>query len=773
MLCVRCKKNLAVVYVSKFDQDGKQQNEGYCLSCAKELNLGPVNEMIEKMGIDVEELDSLNSEMNSMVEQMGDMDPEMMEEMAEQLMGGEDFDEDDEEEQGRTMKTPFSMFSQFMGGKNKTEKDGGKSAKKEKKNKDRKFLEMYGTNLTTKARNGEVDKVIGRDAEITRVMQILNRRTKNNPCLIGEPGVGKTAIAEGLAVKIVNGEVPAKLLKYEIYLIDMSAMVAGTQFRGQFEQRLKNLISEVKKLGNIILVIDEVHTLTKAGDADGAMNAGNILKPALSKGEIQIIGATTLEEYRKHIEKDSALERRFQTVMVEEPSVEETIEILKGIKEYYEKYHNVKITDDIIRTAAVLSERYITDRFLPDKAIDVIDEAASKVNLDNTALAEIEKLNIELEKVKREQAELEGQEETEGYFEKTAELKSKVCKIENEIEALSKGANDIYLTPEDLANVIEGWTKIPVKNITEFESRRLINLEKRLHTRLIGQDEAVSSVARAIRRKRAGISIKKRPVSFIFVGPTGVGKTELVKQISREVFDSEENLIRLDMSEYMEKHSVAKLIGAPPGYVGYDDAGQLTEKVRRKPYSVILLDEIEKAHADIFNILLQILDDGRITDSRGKVVSFENTIIVMTSNAGSEIGNSVAGFGYTEDSKNDVKVDRALKQLFRPEFLNRVDEIIKFRELNKDELKKIARLMLSDLEKGLEEKAVAMEVADSAIELILEKAYNPAYGARPMRRYIERNIEDKFATLIIEGELNAGDKMQVLGENDEIVTKKM
>ncbi|MBO5136572.1 MAG: ATP-dependent Clp protease ATP-binding subunit [Clostridia bacterium] len=773
MLCVRCKKNLAVVYVSKFDQDGKQQNEGYCLSCAKELNLGPVNEMIEKMGIDVEELDSLNSEMNNMVEQMGDMDPEMMEEMAQQLMGGEDLEDEDEEEQGRTMKTPFSMFSQFMGGKNKTEKDGGKSAKKEKKNKDRKFLEMYGTNLTTKARNGEVDRVIGRDAEITRVMQILNRRTKNNPCLIGEPGVGKTAIAEGLAVKIVNGEVPAKLLKYEIYLIDMSAMVAGTQFRGQFEQRLKNLISEVKKLGNIILVIDEVHTLTKAGDADGAMNAGNILKPALSKGEIQIIGATTLEEYRKHIEKDSALERRFQTVMVEEPSVEETIEILKGIKEYYEKYHNVKITDDIIRTAAVLSERYITDRFLPDKAIDVIDEAASKVNLDNTALAEIEKLNIELEKVKKEQTELEGQEESEGYFEKTAELKSRVCKIENEIEALSKGANDIYLTPEDLANVIEGWTKIPVKNITEFESRRLINLEERLHTRLIGQDEAVSSVARAIRRKRAGISIKKRPVSFIFVGPTGVGKTELVKQIAREVFDSEENLIRLDMSEYMEKHSVAKLIGAPPGYVGYDDAGQLTEKVRRKPYSVILLDEIEKAHADIFNILLQILDDGRITDSRGKVVSFENTIIVMTSNAGSEIGNSVAGFGYTDNSANDIKVDRALKQLFRPEFLNRVDEIIKFRELNKDELKKIAGLMLSDLKAGLDEKAVAMEVEDSAIELILKKAYNVAYGARPMRRYIERNIEDKFATLIIEGELNAGYKMQVSAEKDEIVIKKI
>ena len=725
------------------------------------------------MGIDVEELDSLNSEMNSMVEQMGEMDPEMMEDMAHELLGGEGFDDDDEEEQGRTMKTPFSMFSQLMGGKNMAEKDNGKTGKKEKKNKDRKFLEMYGTNLTTKARNGEVDKVIGRDAEITRVMQILNRRTKNNPCLIGEPGVGKTAIAEGLAVKIVNGEVSAKLLKYEIYLIDMSAMVAGTQFRGQFEQRLKNLISEVKKLGNIILVIDEVHTLTKAGDADGAMNAGNILKPALSKGEIQIIGATTLEEYRKHIEKDSALERRFQTVMVEEPSVEETIEILKGIKEYYEKYHNVKITDDIIRTAAVLSERYITDRFLPDKAIDVIDEAASKVNLDNTALAEIEKLNIELEKVKKEQAELEGAEETEDYFEKTAELKSRVCKIENEIEALSKGANDIYLTPEDLANVIEGWTKIPVKNITEYESRRLINLEERLHTRLIGQDEAVSSVARAIRRKRAGISIKKRPVSFIFVGPTGVGKTELVKQIAREVFDSEENLIRLDMSEYMEKHSVAKLIGAPPGYVGYDDAGQLTEKVRRKPYSVILLDEIEKAHADIFNILLQILDDGRITDSRGKVVSFENTIIVMTSNAGSEIGNSVAGFGYSENSKNDIKVDRALKQLFRPEFLNRVDEIIKFRELNRDELKKIARLMLSDLEKGLEEKAVAMEVHDSAIDLVLEKSYNVAYGARPMRRYIERNIEDKFATLIIEGDLNAGDKMHVFAENGEIVIKKI
>lgn len=763
LLCAKCKKNLAVVFISKMDQNGKSTEEGYCFKCGRELNLiseSMLGKFGKQFGMTPEEFEEASEEMSGMFG--GDL--ENLGAAFAGMMPGEDGEDLDMEED--LPKSPF----RFFGGKrekdseDESEKKGKRKNKKEKN--ERKFLDMYGTNLTAKAREGALDRVVGRDREMERVTQILNRRTKNNPCLIGEPGVGKTAIAEGLAVRIVEGKVPAKLLDSEIYLIDMAAMVSGTQFRGQFESRLRNLIKEVKSLGNIILVIDEVHTIVKAGDSEGSMSAGNILKPALSRGEIQIIGATTLEEYRKYIEKDSALERRFQPVLVEEPSVGETVEILKGIKNYYEDYHKVKITDDIIRTAAVLSERYITERFLPDKAIDVIDEAASRANLENTDLARLEKAKKEKTALDEEIGRLDEKENlTEEDYAKIAELKSAAIRCEQEIKNISENMKDIYITAEDLAAVIEGWTKIPVKNITEYESRRLVDLEKRLHTRIIGQDKAVSDVARAIRRKRAGISLKRRPVSFIFVGPTGVGKTELVKQIAREVFDSEDSLIRLDMSEFMEKHSAAKLIGSPPGYVGYDDAGQLTEKIRRHPYSVILLDEIEKAHPDIFNILLQILDDGRITDSHGKTVSFENTVIIMTSNAGSNLKSGITGFSKEEGENTRLKIDRALSEIFRPEFLNRVDEVVVFSELSKTELMDIISLMTSDLEKGLSEKGIGFEISDEAKEVILNEAYNPKYGARPMRRYIERYIEDCIAQALIEGKIAAGNTA-VIGEKD-------
>ena len=778
MLCVKCKKNMAVVFINRMEADGKTINEGYCLSCAKELNIGAVTDMIKNLGISPEEFDNMNNESLRMMQEMsesGEFDPSMFGDMF-----GEPGEFDDIEDGGATKKSPLSFLSNILGGKSPAEDaknaDSQQTKSKnnpEKKDKKHKFLNMYGTNLTAKAKDGQIDRVIGREAEMARVAQILNRRTKNNPVLLGEPGVGKTAIAEGLALKIVEGQVPAKLLDREIYLIDMAAMVAGTQFRGQFESRLKSLINEVKALGNVILVIDEVHILTKAGDAEGAMNAGNILKPALSRGEIQIIGATTLEEYRKYIEKDSALERRFQSVLVEEPSVEETIEILKGIKEYYENYHTVKISDDIIRCAAILSKRYITDRFLPDKAIDVIDEAASKANLGNTALVEMAKLEAELKEVTEEHAALESENEklenvpAENYA-KLAELKSRECKIHDDLQKLKESSVEIELTPEDLAAVIENWTKIPVKGITEFETNSLVNLEEKLHKNLIGQNEAVSAVARGIRRKRAGLSLKRRPASFIFVGPTGVGKTELVKQIAREVFSTEDALIRFDMSEFMEKHSASKLIGSPPGYVGYDDAGQLTEKVRRHPYSVILFDEIEKAHPDVFNMLLQILDDGRITDSHGKTVSFEDTIIVMTSNAGSTDSTSIAGFGADSNSASKIKAEKALRQIFRPEFLNRIDEIVVFDQLTKDDLLEIADLMLAELERGIAEKGISIKVTDAAKQLICDSGYNPQYGARPMRRYIERHVEDKLAQLYISSELTDGSCAMVDVDDNQI-----
>lgn len=794
MLCCKCKKNLAVVYVTRIDPDGSTKNEGYCLSCAQELNLGPVNDIMKGMGINAEEMDGLNREMAAMMEEMGNN--------LDEPDSDNDDDKQDDESMSRSMqKNPLEFMNRLFGKNNENNKESeqetrkdSKSKRKDRKDKKLKNLEHFGVNLTEKARNGEIDAVIGRERELDRTAQILNRRTKNNPCLIGEPGVGKTAIAEGLALKIVNGDVPAKLLKYEIYMLDMTAVVAGTQFRGQFESRLRNIIEEVKRAGNIILVIDEIHTISSAGDAEGGMSAGNILKPALSRGEIQVIGATTLEEYRKHIEKDAALERRFQTVMVEEPTVDETIEILKGIKSYYEDYHKVRISDELIRIAAVLSERYISDRFLPDKAIDVIDEAASRANLENSKLIELEKLKNEIQTINtesdsvgdelnnvREQIEKHSESgDDQNYerlselkstecnlYERSAELKSRRLRVENRIEEIEKEGIAVDLTAEDIASVIELWTKIPVKHISEYETQRLVNLEERLHKRLIGQDEAVRAVARAIRRKRAGISLKRRPVSFIFVGPTGVGKTELVKRIADEVFEGQDSLIRLDMSEYMEKHSVAKIIGSPPGYVGYDEAGQLTEKIRRRPYSVILLDEIEKAHPDIFNILLQILDDGRITDSHGKTVSFENTIIIMTSNAGSDQRSNVVGFN-EEDEGITLKIERALKGLFRPEFLNRVDETVIFKELKTDELIQIIGLMLEDLNDGLSEKNIKLEVSDDAKKVILDKSYKKEYGARPMRRYIERHIEDSLAQKLISGELSSGDTALVTAEDGEL-----
>ena len=810
MLCCKCNKNLAVVYVTRVDPDGTTKNEGYCLTCAQDLNLGPVNDIMKNMGINPEEMDDINREMAAMMDEMrngdGDISIDFADGIPDKALYTSDDDDDYDgagigENMSRSLQqNPLEFMNKIFGGSNENKKDEksdksktdkNKKTKEKSKGKKLRNLEHFGVNLTEKARRGEIDAVIGREREMERTAQILNRRTKNNPCLIGEPGVGKTAIAEGLALKIVKGDVPPKLLKYEIYMLDMTAVVAGTQFRGQFESRLKNILEEVKRAGNIILVIDEIHTITSAGDAEGSLNAGNILKPALSRGDVQVIGATTIEEYRKHIEKDKALERRFQTVMVEEPTVDETIDILKGIKEYYENYHKVKITDEIIRTAAVLSERYINDRFLPDKAIDVIDEAASRANLENKKLLECEKLknedakidgeidalNAKLDEQLEQQREnvsdapqgnidtaFETDEEGIKVYEQIAELKSRKMRIADKIAELEKEGIDVYLTTEDIAAVIELWTKIPVKNISEFETGRLVNLEERLHTRLIGQDEAVSAVARAIRRKRAGISLKRRPVSFIFVGPTGVGKTELVKRIADEVFDGQDSLIRLDMSEYMEKHSVSKLIGSPPGYVGYDEAGQLTEKVRRHPYSVILLDEIEKANADVFNILLQILDDGRITDSHGKTVSFENTIIIMTSNAGSDQKSNIVGFN-DEDEAISFKVERALKSLFRPEFLNRVDETVIFKELKRDELIQIIGIMISDLCNGLAEKGISLEMTDAAKNVVLDNSYKKEYGARPMRRYIESHIEDALAQKLIRGELKSGDTA-VVSESD-------
>ena len=763
-LCSRCKKNPAVFYITKMEGN-KTSSEGLCLSCAKELGIAPLNQMIENFGVSDDELDNLNNQMSEFMESlegMEGMDGNPME-MMEQLSGGED-------DEGGAATAPLDIFKEFFGNMPssgaQSNADDGKAAKEKKSKKKQKktMLDTYGTNLTEKAAQGKVDRVVNRNAEIERVIQILNRRSKNNPVLLGEPGVGKTAVAEGLACRIFEKNVPPKLFDYQLYLLDFTALVAGTQFRGQFEARLKSLLNEAAERGNVILVIDEIHNIVAAGDAEGAMSAANILKPALARGEIQIIGATTLTEYRKHIEKDSALERRFQPVLIDEPSIEESIEILNGIKDYYEKYHGVKISDDVIEQSVRMSERYITDRFLPDKAIDVIDEAGSRVNLKNRALYDVRLLTDRLAVIDEE---ISGATD-EGNFEKIANLKVEKIKVEQDIEQAKQEAAKAEITFDDIAAVIEGWTKIPVHRLTEDEATKLINLESRIHERVVGQNEAVDAVSRAIRRGRADITTRKRPVSFIFAGPTGVGKTELVKTIAEVMFDNEEVLIRIDMSEYMEKHSVSKLIGSPPGYVGYDDAGQLTEKVRRKPYSVILLDEIEKAHPEVFNLFLQILDDGRIADSHGKIINFENTIIIMTTNAGSEFKSAAAGFNSNDEVKMEDNVDKSLKQFFKPEFLNRIDEIVTFKPLTKEDLRQIIDLLLKDIVSKLSEKGAKFIVTDDAKELILEKGYDKKYGARPLKRAIQKLLEDKLSQLSLTGQITSGCTITADRNGDEI-----
>jgi ATP-dependent Clp protease ATP-binding subunit ClpA len=769
-LCSVCKKNTAVVFVNKV-VDGKPQLEGLCLSCAKERGINPLSSMMKQYGASDEDIENLNEQFEEIVSSLSG-ESELPEELVEEL-------------DGDNPNSPFSsMLSNLFPNMNPQQNDSENVEKKvskgsknndNKKDKKKKILDTYGVNLTAKAREGKIDKLIGRDVEIERITQILNRRSKNNPCLIGEPGVGKTAIAQGLALRIANQDVPAKLLSCEIYQIDMTSMVAGTQFRGQFEARMKALIEECRTLGNIILVIDEIHNIVGAGgDVNQTMNAANILKPALSNGDIQVIGTTTLKEYRKNIEKDAALERRFQPVIVEEPSIEDTIKILTGIKDYYESYHHVKVSDTLIRQIVLMSEKYIHDRFLPDKAIDILDEACSKVNLANKVLAQLQILKDELAKVQAEKEELEtitNENETPDY-EKIASLKSNETALINQIADMSQGNNlELELNIEDVASVIENWTKIPASKISETEAEKLLNLEKNIHKRLIGQDKAVSAVSDAIRRNRAGLRNKKRPPSFIFVGPTGVGKTELAKSIADELFGSEDSIIRIDMSEYMESHSVSKLIGSPPGYVGYDDAGQLTEKVRRNPYSLILFDEIEKAHPDVFNLLLQILDDGRLTDAQGRTVNFDNTIIIMTSNAGSNLNTNGIGFNKDDAPLVEARVMNALKSTFRPEFLNRVDEIIVFNELTKQELLQIIDLMLNEIKDELAEKNIYISFSDEVKNYILEKGYEPKYGARPLRRAIQKYIENELAQSLLKDELLPNDSIVVSLVNNKVVIK--
>lgn len=762
MMCSICKENYAVVFITKF-VDGKQNQEGLCLSCAKKQGIQPVNQLIEQTGMSEEDIDNLNKQMGNLFDNidmdLGNSEPTSIEPVnnnkANPIFNFINRAFPKNEEPGEPADNQRESFD------DKDNKNGTRTKTQEKKSlKKKKYLDMYGTNLTDMAREDKIDRVIGRNREIDRVVQILNRRGKNNPVLVGEPGVGKTAIAEGLAVRIIKRQVPAKLFNSEIYLLDMTGIVAGTQFRGQFESRMKGIIEEAKALGNVILVIDELHNIMGAGEAEGAMNAANILKPALSRGEIQVIGATTLTEYRKHIEKDSALERRFQPVMVDEPSIDESIEIMKGIRDYYEKYHRVKISDEVIDAAVRLSERYITDRFLPDKAIDVIDEAGSRVNLKNTGLVELEALKDELRKVQEEKEYAISADSIEDY-QKAADLKVRECKLLQKIRDFEEHNKEDVLTVDDIAYIIETWTKIPVQKLTEIEAVKLMNLEERLHKRVIGQHEAVRSIAKAIRRSRAGFRKKKKPASFIFVGPTGVGKTELVRALAMELFETEEALIRLDMSEYMEKHTVSKLIGSPPGYVGYDDGGQLTEKVRRKPFSVILMDEIEKAHPDVFNMLLQIFEDGRLTDSHGRVVNFENTIIVMTSNAGTTLKANGIGFANDGYIALESRVRDVLKETFRPEFLNRLDETIVFTELSKEELKQIIALMFEEVRSEALQKGLSLSFTDAAADFILEKGYDPKYGARPLRRTIQKYVEDELTEQFFQGGLKPGSDITV------------
>ena len=758
MLCSICKKNTAVIFINKIEND-KSSVEGLCYSCAKDKGINPLEVLAKQSNLSEEELNDMSSQLENIfsdiTENISDMDSEDMQALGPML--GSIF--------GLNKKDTSSENSASA---NSSEQSGRKKVKTEKRpkdNKKKKFLDSFGTNLTDKAKQGKLDRVIGRNKEIQRITQILNRRSKNNPCLIGEPGVGKTAIAQGLAIRIAEGNVPAKLLNKEVYLLDMTSVIAGTQFRGQFESRMKALVDECKSYGNIILVIDEIHNIIGAGDAEHSMNAANILKPSLSNGEIQLIGTTTLAEYRKYIEKDSALERRFQPVIVDEPSIDDTIEIIQGIKKYYEDYHKVLISNDVIEKTVKMSEKYIHDRFLPDKAIDLIDEACSRINLNNKELYEIEVIKNKLAKIAEEKEEAVSSDSTEDY-QKAADLKTKECILNDRLEELNKNLQLKALTVQDIAEVIENWTKIPVTKITEAETQKLLNLEANLHKRIIGQNTAVSAVAKAIRRNRAGLQTTKRPPSFIFVGPTGVGKTELAKALASEMFGSEDSIIRIDMSEYMESHSTSKLIGSPPGYVGYDDAGQLTEKVKRKPYSIILLDEIEKAHPDVFNILLQVLDDGKLTDSQGNTVNFENTIIIMTSNAGSNLNTNSIGFG--KQSVDNGKINSALKELFRPEFLNRVDEIVTFDSLTSDELLQIIDLLLKHTDEALANKDIKLSVTASAKKYVLEKGTDLKYGARPLRRAIQKYIEDEIAEMLLRSEVMPGQTVKVDCKKDEL-----
>lgn len=776
MLCSKCKKNTAIIFVNDTNnKDSKDSIKGLCYDCAKSEGIDALEVLAKQndiLGKDVVNLQDFSGQFENIfkdlskhlnIEPLGNLDLNSM----------ETEDIEDSMEGGFPLGSIFAGFVKPKNDEadssaehiNNHSKNKQKNKEKKSKNKKHKFLDTYGTNLTTKAKNNELDLVIGRDTEIQRITQILNRRSKNNPCLIGEPGVGKTAIAQGLAIRIASGKVPPKLLDKEVYLLDMTAMVAGTQFRGQFEARMKSLIDECKKCGNIILVIDEVHNIIGAGDTEHTMNAANILKPSLSNGDIQLIGTTTLKEYRKYIEKDSALERRFQPVLVEEPNIDDTTKILEGIKKYYETYHSVKISNDVLKQTVILSEKYIHDRFLPDKAIDILDEACSRINLNNKDLYKLTILENELKSVEEEKEETSANEEED--FEKAAMLKSKECSLREDIDKLKAKMELKELTVQDIAEVIENWTKIPVTKITEAETEKLLNLEKNLHNKIIGQNDAVEAVSRAIRRNRAGLKSTKRPPSFIFVGPTGVGKTQLAKTLAYEMFGDEDSIIRIDMSEYMESHSTSKLIGSPPGYVGYDDAGQLTEKVKRHPYSIILLDEIEKAHSDVFNILLQVLDDGKLTDSQGNTVSFENTIIIMTSNSGSNMNTNALGFGNTS-TINKEKIKSSLSETFRPEFLNRVDEIIVFDSLNQEQLLQITDLMLDDTRKALSDKNISLDINKKAKEFIISKGTDLKFGARPLRRAIQRYVEDEISDMILKGDVLNGQTIKINVANDKL-----
>ncbi len=775
-MCSRCNENVAMIYLNKVEH-GKEEVQQLCMKCAREVGVPGIDNLLKQTGVSEDDLNHMMEHMNDV---LGDMDPESMD-MNELMgmmngdpsmdgfaLGNDQYEEYEEEEEEPDAKAGGTDSSPEGPGPENDE--GTKKKKKKKKRLGKNNLDAFGTNLTAKAKEGGIDAIIGREREIDRMVQILNRRSKNNPVLIGEPGVGKTAIAEGLALRIAEKVVPAKLFNAEVYLLDMTAIVAGTQFRGQFEGRMKGIVDEASERGNVILVIDELHNIVGAGDLQGgAMNAANILKPALARGEVQIIGATTLDEYRKHIEKDAALERRFQPIVVDEPSEEETIEILKGIKGYYEDYHKVSITDDVITTCVRLADRYIRDRYMPDKAIDVLDEAGSRANLKNLGLVELEALKADLDAIrdaKLHAAEIED-------YEQSADLKMEELRLEEKIAELEQQATHVEITTEDIAYVIEAWTKIPVQRITEDEADRLLQLEDRLHRRVIGQEHAIEALSKAVRRNRSGFRKLRKPSSFVFVGPTGVGKTELAKTLALELFGSEDNMVRLDMSEYMERHTVSKLIGAPPGYVGFDQGGKLTDIIRRKPYAVILLDEIEKAHPDIYNILLQILDDGRLTDSQGRTVFFDNTVMIMTSNLGTSLGSAKIGFGHdSEGDARDAKVREAMRKQFRPEFLNRIDGVITFNKLERNEFDRIVELMLKEVRSELHEKHMKMRVEDEVKTFLIEKGYSDEFGARPLRRAIQTYLEDEIAEAYLRGLIHDGDQILVKLDGDKLKVVK-